>query len=53
MMATDYLRTSQLHRAPTFTLVVDGRDISKKVEARLCRSPSPKPEAARPTSWTW
>lgn len=31
----DYQQTSQLHRAPTFTLVVDGRDISKKVEARL------------------
>lgn len=35
MMAPDYLKTSQLHRAPTFSLVVDGRDISKKVEARL------------------
>lgn len=35
MMATDYLKTSQLHRSPTFSLVVDGRDISKKVEPRL------------------
>ncbi|RZJ62927.1 MAG: phage late control D family protein [Acidovorax sp.] len=35
MMATDYLKTTQLHRAPTFSLVVDGRDISKGVEARL------------------
>jgi hypothetical protein len=35
MMATDYLKTSQLHRAPTFSLVVDGRDISKNVEARM------------------
>lgn len=35
IVAPDYLKTSQLHRTPTFTLVVDGRDISKKVEARL------------------
>ncbi|WP_010465901.1 contractile injection system protein, VgrG/Pvc8 family [Acidovorax radicis] len=35
MAQPDYLKTNQLHRAPTFTLVVDGRDISKKVEARL------------------
>ena len=32
----DSLRNAErLHRAPTFSLVVDGRDISKKVEARL------------------
>ena len=48
MMAADYLKTTQLHRAPTFSLVVDGRDISKKVEARLVSLTLP-----RPTSWTW
>lgn len=35
IVAPDYLKTTQLHRAPTFSLVVDGRDLSKKVEARL------------------
>ena len=36
-MATEptYLQTNQLHRAPAFSLVIDGRDISKRVEPRL------------------
>ena len=36
-MATEptYLQTYQLHRAPAFSLVIDGRDISKRVEPRL------------------
>ena len=33
--APTYLQTNQLHRAPAFSLVIDGRDISKRVEPRL------------------